>query len=174
LVVGFRGREVAEHAIQLRPEITIATNEYFSSTVAGSSVAIGATVAHHERLIVLNGDVLVHPDDWVRVLSHGNPFVGVSKAVSRDAIYVEEDPCDSSVVGFTRRRRHHEHEWTGICGSSRSDWLDGGQGHIYQQLEKSLPMDAVHLRTAEIDYPEDLLPADRFARRFLEPALSGC
>lgn len=174
LVVGFRGDEVAEVATQARPGITVVTNNEYSSTLTGASVAIGALASNHEQLIVLDGDVLVHPEDWSKVLECSVPFVGVGDAKSQDAVYVREDQNGKSVLGFSRVGDNARHEWVGICGTIRSDWLNGFQGHIYQQLERSLPMHALYLRTAEIDYPHDLEIADQFAREFLEPVFGGC
>lgn len=173
LVVGFRGDEVAELAAQTRPGITVVTNSEYSSTLTGASVTKGASAAHHERLIVLDGDVLVHPDDWLRVLECSVPFVGIGDAKSQDAVYVREDQNGTSVLGFSRVRDNASHEWVGVCGSVRSDWLNGCQGHIFQKLESSLPMDSLYLRTIEVDYPHDLALADQFAREFFKPVFDG-
>ena len=173
LVVGFRGAEVAERAAQIRPGITVVRNNEYSSTLSGTSVAIGASASNYERLIVLDGDVLVHPDDWLRVLECNSRFVGIGDAASQDAVYVREDSCGRSVLGFSRFRGDSRHEWVGICGSVRSDWLGGSEGHIFQQLERSLPMDSLYLRTVEVDYPHDLEVADQFARQFLKPVFDG-
>lgn len=177
VVVGFRGDELAELVTAHRPDATVVVNPRYETTLTASSVAVGAAVARHPTIVSLDGDVLVHPADWAALLTSTSSVVGIGDAsAGRDAVLVDLDPGTDEVVSFRRHRDAavaEEVEWAGVCRTPRAMWEGVGRGHVYETLERHLPLTAVRIRTQEVDYPQDLPLADDFAEHYLSGVLDG-
>ncbi len=171
VVVGHQRSEVADVVFERRPDALIVVNHRYQTTGTAASLRLGAEVASGDEVISLDGDLLVHPEDWAGLLKTSAPLVGIGPARSRDPVLVELDRSLGKVTRFFRGQvSSSSAEWTGLCRVPRSVLLSAGDGHVYRDLEPLLPLPALSVRTAEVDYPEEIAVAESFLTSYL---LSG-
>jgi choline kinase len=161
----------------VRRDAVIVTNADYDVTLAAASVTLGAQAARHRTVISLLGDVLVHPGDWASLLASTGMALGIGLASStEDAVYVDLDDEMSEVVSFREASRQGsgmEYTWTGVCRTSRDMWHACDTGHVFQSLERHLPIKSVRMRAQEVDFQQDLPRAEAFADRFLVGHVDG-
>lgn len=153
IVVGFRSHELIEVVLAARRDVTFVFNHDYHSTGTAGSLVLGAK--HTQQLVLsLDGDLLVHPDDFRAMLESNAEFIGVSTPNSQEPVYVRfgEGREDSFAVEFSRE--FGDAEWTGLVQISASK-LGANHYHVYQALEPHLPIRAAKMRARDIDTPED-------------------
>ena len=149
IVVGYKAEEVIKTVTKYRRDITFVFNHDYMNNGTGASVTLASKFAN-KYVITIDGDLLIHPDDMKKILDHPTSFIGVCKASTDNPVLTEIK--NNKVVEFSRE--HGSFEWTGVS-QFESAKIQGGNGHVYQLLEPSLPTDYIFLRTKEIDTPND-------------------
>ena len=169
VVVGYQAESVIDAVRAIRSDVIFAFNHEYATTGTAASLAHGAHGADGD-VISLDGDLLVHPDDFRRFLEAPRPCLGVGPATTTDAVHVRmgDGGDGSDVVGFARDT--HGLEWTGLLRVSGDAVAEartngGASGHVYEMLTPHLPIATCEVRAREIDTPEDY---DR-AIRWIEP-----
>ena len=159
VVVGYQAESVIDAVRAIRSDVIFAFNHDYATTGTAASLAHGAHGADGD-VISLDGDLLVHPDDFRLFLEAPRPCLGVGPATTTDAVHVRmgDGAAGADVVGFARDT--HGLEWTGLLrvpgdliGRARAQQTTNG--HVFEMLTPHLPMEAVHVRSREIDTPED-------------------
>jgi choline kinase len=169
VVVGYQAQAVIDVVRAVRRDVIFAFNHDYATTGTAASLAHGAAGAPGD-VISLDGDLLVHPEDFAAFLDARRPCLGVAPATTTHAVHARIDDGEdgSSVIGFGRDA--HGLEWTGLLRVPaalihRAHARHATRGHVFEMLAPHLPMQAVHVRAREIDTPADY---DR-ALRWLEP-----
>lgn len=154
VVAGYQARELVEAVLRTRPDAAFAFNHDYAVTGTAASLARGALGAGGD-VISLDGDLLVHPEDF-RALLDGGPCIGVAEPTTSDAVYAVVGI--DGVLAFNRAGIGQE--WTGLLrtpaatiDAARADGTAGG--HVFELLERHLPLPAVEVRAREIDTPDD-------------------
>ena len=88
-----------------------AFNHDYATTGTAASLARGAHGAPGD-VISLDGDLLVHPDDFQTFLEASRPCLGVGPATTTHAVHAQLGSEGSDVVGFGRDVDGLE--WTGL------------------------------------------------------------
>jgi len=166
IVVGFRESDVMDHVRGIRPDATFVRNPQYMETSTTDSLLLATRDLRNPHLI-LDGDLLIHPGDFVRFLEHcaeGEDIVCVTPSKTDEAVFVNLDPSESRVEGF-QREAHQPYEWCGIAHivSAR---LENSTTWVYQELERYLPLTVHAMQTFEIDTPDDLRRAQRGFQEF--------
>ena len=156
VVVGFQGRELANEVWKFRPDVTIAINHDFSTTRTAASLRIGARVAK-ERVIGLDGDVLVSQESLRFFLESNEDLLGIMKVGSTDPHKVK---YSEGLVWEFDTDAPTEWEWTGPLSISKTRCMEIGDGHVYEGLKNQLPIKGVPIDGIEIDYPQDIQRAE--------------
>lgn len=159
VVVGFQAAEVIEYVNSVRRDVVFVFNHDYSTTGTAESVSRAAAGVKGE-IVSLDGDLLVHPEDFAHVICQPDPCLGVLPITSDDPVLVEmgQNLDMGKAVSFSRTTG--DMEWSGLFKAPVS-FIDSARnaamtrGHVYQMLEASLPMKTVPIRAREIDTPAD-------------------
>jgi hypothetical protein len=113
-----------------------------------------------ERIMSLDGDLLVHPASMRKLLHAQSDVIGVLPMTTDEPICVTLDPSDQNLATGFVRNVDTGHEWSGAVNCSRekllaAERLTQAPRHVYQLLEPSLPLQIVSIDAREIDTPAD-------------------
>ena len=159
IVVGFQAKDVIEEVMKYRKDVIFAYNHNYFETKTGASYYLGAKDGN-EYAINLDGDLLVHPDDMKKLLETEGEWIAYAEKMSDDAIMVKTNSV-GDVLSFSREIG--DYEWTGPC-CIKKDKLRYSSGHVFNQLEPSLPMRGIKIRACDIDTYEDYQRALEFIK----------
>lgn len=152
VVVGFKGREVADLVWSLRPDAVIAINHSYRQTGTAESLRIAASASANE-ILVLDGDVLISKKTFEEFSKANSPLLGIMPLHSKDShpVYVKDD----LLLEFDTTRITN-FEWTGPLKIDKETALNIGSRHIYMGLNRFLPMPCMIVDGVELDYFEDM------------------
>lgn len=159
VVVGYQAEKVMEVVKQYRKEVTFAFNHDYKTTGTGASLSKGL-IGAEEMIIALDGDLLVHPDDFKNFIENDEECIAGCQPTTDNPVLMTINN-NSEVVEFSRERG--QLEWTGMAQIKR-DRLLPGEGHVYQMLEGLLPIKVMEIRTKEVDTPNDYEQALQWVR----------
>lgn len=165
VVVGFQADQVIEQVLAVRPDVTFVFNHDYLTTGTGASLSLGAR--HAKGMVVsLDGDLLVHPEDFKLFLESNDECIGYCEPTTEDPVLVNvlQGEKGEYITNFSRSQGNYE--WSGLVQVDASK-LFSGRGHVYQILEKYNPIKAVSIRCQEIDTPSDYDAALRWVREHL-------
>jgi choline kinase len=171
-VVGYQAEEVIETVLKIRPDITFAFNRNYATTGTAASLVLGARGVVGD-IVSLDGDLLVHPQDFAKFLAAPTNTIGVCEPLSSDPVLVECEVQDGAFLAhsFTRDTTDSlQFEWTGLVKVAAKTLQDAAKhekatGHVYQMIENLVPLNAHTIRCREIDTPRDHVQAEAW----LEP-----
>jgi choline kinase len=158
VVVGFKGAELSDVVKKIRPDAKIVENPNFQTTKTASSLVIGAGLAK-ERVVALDGDILISNKSLDIFLSSDNDLLGVMKteSVEPHGVLLED-----GLLKEFYDSKSSEFEWVGPLNISRENCLKLGSGHVFEGLTNFLPLPAVEVDLVEIDFPIDLERAEKW------------
>lgn len=155
IVVGYMGDEVAKIAKNLFPSIEVLTNPDWATTKTAASLSLGKADVRG-RVLSLDGDLLVHPEDFRRMVECQTDAIGVTPVLSAQPVYAhltESGACQS--FSFQQRTPW---EWTGLVNFDAQEVPDG-KANVFEMMHCILPATTVCVRTVEVDTAEDLRQA---------------
>lgn len=157
IVVGYMRDQVIELARRLRPSIEVVVNNQWKVTKTAASLSLGmAGVAG--RCVSLDGDLLVHPTDFGRIVSADHDVIGVAETSSAQPVFAVVDEAQAcTAMSYSAISRF---EWTGLVNFNPSH-VAAAQNNVFEMIECLLPVPAVCVRCCEIDTPADFLNATR-------------
>ncbi len=157
IVVGYLGERVAELARHLRPSIEVIVNENWKTTKTAASLSLGMEGVAG-RCVSLDGDLLVHPDDFRELLLIDHDMIGITEVNSSQPVFaVVDEQGRCSEMSYTKLSPY---EWTGLV-NFWPKYVAAGQGNVFEMIECLLPAPTMKVRCCEIDTPADLLNAAR-------------
>jgi choline kinase len=152
IVVGYRGGEVASLARSLRPDIRIIVNNEWQTTRTGGSLSRGAAGVQG-RVVSLDGDLLVHPDDFRLVTDVTDDTIGITPVNSTEPVHAMLDDrgrCRRLAYGAVS-----DFEWTGLVNFDPRR-VPAADGHVFEMIAGILPCAAKSVRCWEVDTVADL------------------
>jgi choline kinase len=162
VVVGFRGRELADYIWQIRRDVIISINHDYKRTGSSESFVIGSQVAT-KRVISLDGDLLVESKSLDAFLNSAHNMVGVCLRRSKLPVLVDVEDSNAVEMGFDLESKF---EWTGLLSIERNKAIQLGSGHVFEGLRKFLPLRTKEIDCFEIDEPEDITDAEVWLKKF--------
>ncbi|MEZ6138200.1 MAG: NTP transferase domain-containing protein [Pirellulaceae bacterium] len=169
IVVGYRGDEVGELASRVFPGIEILQNKTWKTTKTAASLSIGAN-GLEGRCLSLDGDLLVHPEDFRRILLAGENMIGVTQPGTSHPVFADVNSSGFCTgLSYGKKSRY---EWTGLVNFFPPE-VPPSDRNVYEMIEGILPVAAMDIRCVEIDTPEDLLRADQDWPTLLEVPANG-
>ena len=159
IVIGFQAKDVIEEVQKYRKDVVFVYNHNYFETKTGASYYLGAKDGN-EYAINLDGDLLVHPNDMKNLLQTEGEWIAYAEKMSDDAVMVKTNSV-GDVLSFSREVG--DYEWTGPC-CIKKDKLKYSSGHVFNQLEPSLPMKGIKIRACDIDTYEDYQRALEFIK----------
>jgi choline kinase len=158
VVVGFEAKTMIELVHSLRKDVTIVVNHDYISTGTAASLSLGSSIAG-DRVISLDGDLLVRTKDLERFINSDFDLLGVTSTESITPVFTEL--ANGYVTEFSFLKKSN-FEWSGLISISRSASIELGSGHVFEGLRNFLPMKFAEISCVEIDEPSDILKAKKW------------
>jgi choline kinase len=166
VVVGFHGSDVRAAIARWALPVRVVENRAWDSTNTLASLEL-ATRDVSGRCVVLDGDLIVDPDDFERfadVSGEGtDPCIAITPAGTDDGVFVDivtvPDSYGRTTVTSFRRTPVAEYEWSGLAVVHAAS-LRNHDGWVYETLAAHLPLRGVAVRAWEIDTLGDLRRAE--------------
>lgn len=181
VVIGFQADLVRKAVSVRRPDVTFVFNDRYATTGTASSLSLAARM-HGGPVLSLDGDMLVHPNDLLRLLHAPRPCIGLSPIQSNAPVLVEihhspdnqEEHAGRFLYQVTAPNSSICHEWTGLVVFDPSTLSLDADGHVFQMITPLLPCSVIHVRCREIDYPDELPYMDQWINSLInEGVLRG-
>ncbi|MBM7323484.1 NTP transferase domain-containing protein [Agrobacterium pusense] len=168
IVVGYQAEEVIACVRQVRSDVVFAFNRDFQNTGTAASFVAGSAGAKG-RVVSLDGDLLISPQEFARFIAIDGPALGVLKPSSEEPLYALLNRDTNRVEAFSREKSTKCLEWSGLCQLDHIQIAESvaagrGLGHVYELVEQHLPLPAVNVDAREIDTPEDFAIAERWLK----------
>lgn len=169
LGVGYQADAVAAVAMNARDDVTLVFNRDYSKTGTARTLTRSAKFCP-DRVLSLDGDLLVAESDLVRLVYAPETTIGVLNPSSREPVFcwTEEHNGKLFVTRFSRSTspQERQYEWSGLVNISSAD-LEGlpNAGHVFEMLNPTLPVTAVPVRCVEVDHSEDIPRAESFVAK---------
>jgi HAD superfamily phosphoserine phosphatase-like hydrolase len=157
VVVGYQAGALIQEVISVRRDVVFVFNHDYFHTKTAASLFLGARHAN-DMVLALDGDLLMHPDDFPECLGSTEEFLGVTEKTSDQSVFATLDNR-GRVASFSTEAGNYE--WSGPALLKRHR-LDSSPGHVYTQLESHLPLPARIVRARDIDTFEDYKRAIAF------------
>lgn len=168
IVVGFQAEKIIDRVNEYRGDIMYVFNYDYENTGPAAS-ASKALLGAREYTVILDGDLIIQPDDFKTFLSFPEECVGYSKRGSSEPIYV--DVREGRVNSFSKSNTAFE--WTGIMKAKTAELVEHNE-YVYEMINPLLPMKGLFLRAKDIDTVEDYENAEMWLRNnFEDMELSG-
>ena len=155
VVVGHQAADVIDAVAAVRKDVAFAFNHNYKTTGTAASLALGCRGARGD-VISLDGDLLVHPEDFAGFMDARGACLGVAPPTTTDAVFTTI--ADGQATGFDRTGPGLE--WTGLLRVPGDVIQDAHAerrtaGHVFEMLIPHLPIAARDVRAREIDTPDD-------------------
>jgi choline kinase len=160
VVVGFKGRELADAVKKIRPDASIVINHNYHQTNTAGSFKLGAKFGG-SRLLSLDGDLLTTEATLKKFIYSDSNLLGLSKVNSITPVYSEVSK--DKVINFSYEVES-SFEWTGLANLSRDLSADIGERHMFQGIQKFLPMNFIEINCMEIDEISDLQRMEKWIK----------
>ena len=166
IIVGFQAEKVIQTVKDFREDVTFLFNNNYLNTGTGASFSLGAKDAK-KFVISLDGDLIVHPEDFRKVLESDIELIGAGKPMTENPVYINTKVINNLEYVESFSRINGKYEWTGLA-LLETERLTYGDKHVYQIIEPLLPVRAAIIRTREIDTPLDYEKAIKWVRNKFE------
>lgn len=158
IVVGFQAEKLIEKVNAYRKDVLFAFNYEYGTTGPAASVS-KALLRARENVILIDGDLLVCPEDFKKFLAFDNECVCVTKNSSYEPIWV--DIKNDKATGFLKTKTVYE--WAGIA-KMKSCKLSECNAFVYEMIKPLLPMKKFEIRVKDIDTAEDYEKAEKWLK----------
>lgn len=150
VVVGYQAEKVIRVVKEYRKDIMFAFNYQFETTGVATSLFKGLMGAR-EYTVAIDGDLLVHPDDFQSFMNCPGECLGGSIPCSDEPIYMEITE-DKKVRGFSKVGGSME--WSGIA-KIETRRIALAESYVFEMITPLLPISVFELRAKDVDTPED-------------------
>ena len=162
VVVGFEELAVIELAYKIREDVIIVRNPAYRSTMTIQSYALGAQFLK-EPCLYMDADIYFEPESFNSFITHckyDEMLIAITSSKTMDAVYVHKDNNDK--INEFSREKWAPFEWANLA------WLppkycEGASSAVFERLSQELPLSYREITSFEIDTPEDMAIAMKFA-----------
>jgi choline kinase len=159
VVVGHQAADVIDVVTAQRRDVAFAFNHHYKTTGTAASLALGCRGARGD-VISLDGDLLVHPEDFAGFMDASGACLGVAPPTTSDAVFTSVEDRDGVPAATAFNRTGPGLEWTGLLRVPGEVVQDAHAehrtaGHVFEMLVPHLPIAARDVRAREIDTPDD-------------------
>jgi CTP:molybdopterin cytidylyltransferase MocA len=170
VVVGFRSVDVRALLGRVDRRVQVVENTEWETTNTLASLEL-ATRDVPGRCVIIDGDLVIDPDDFERFLQVAaegpDACIAVTPAGTEDGVFVafagEPDAQGRATVTEFRRSPATAYEWSGLALVQASS-LRVRDGWVFSALEPGLPLRAGVVRAWEVDTVADLGRAEAALR----------
>ena len=155
IVVGYQAKEVIKTVSEVRKNTTFVFNHNYFNTKTATSIYLASKYAN-DYIFILDGDVIIHPDDMHDCLTMNEPFIGITDISSDEAVLTSVDDAHK-VTSFSREKG--EFEWIGPALLDKKMFTYSRDKHLYEIIETELPIKYKKVRSMDIDTMNDYYKA---------------
>lgn len=166
IVVGFDSQELIKTVIKRRKNVIFSFNHEYKTTGTLGSLFRGSRFAN-ELVISLDGDLLIKPSDLKRFLAINEEVIGYIPTNTDNPVCVDILKNKNGEFATKFHRQLSTFEWTGLV-QIKKDMISSKFEHVYHTLESYLPIRAMQIDCREIDTPQDLVEAMKWAREIFK------
>ncbi len=149
IVVGYQAEKMIEIVNRYRKDIMFAFNHEYETT--GPAASVGkALMKARKNVIILDGDILFHPNEFLEFLEYPDECLAFSDIKSDEPVLMKVK--NELVVAFSMNEGCYE--WPGIAKLKR-DRICKENSYVYKMIEAHLPLKGIYVRTRDIDTPDD-------------------
>lgn len=149
IVVGFQAERLIQVVKEYRRDIVFAFNYDYESTGVVDSLQKGL-LASRKYVISMDGDVLTNPDDFKAFTQFRGECLAVSKITSDEPVKVHIKEGYVTLLS----KDSGNMQWPGIV-KIQLEKLWNDSSHVYELLNKQLPLKAFNIRSRTIDTQDD-------------------
>lgn len=149
IVVGFDAERVIQAVRKYRNDIMFVFNYDYETTGAAHSLK-KALLAANDMIIAIDGDTLFDKIDFQKFLNYNGECIVVSRNATMEPIVATLDCNDVTKLSKENGDLH----WSGVSKLLKNRY-DGDGEHVYDILNKQLPISSLELRLKEINTQED-------------------
>lgn len=163
IVVGFKEKELIQYVSAIRKDIVFVRNPDYAATSNSYSLNL-ATRELKDPFLMIDGDLLISHEsfqDFLEDCREGEDLIGVAEAKTEEAVFVKKD--GDMILEFSFEKKT-DLEWCGIAYLANIK-ISAEGGYIFKEFESHLPLRSREVRCYEIDTPEDLALARKYAER---------
>lgn len=169
VVVGYREELIIEHCERHHRDVVLVRNPDFRDTNTSHSLMLGS-VGFRRKVLYMDGDLVVRRESLAAFIKRGQStdlLVGVTKAKSTEAVFVEATGDNREIGSVTQFQREPATPWEwGNLFIGRPDLLTYGSRYVYECIEPHLPAAAQEVDLFEVDTAEDLALATEGTKAF--------
>lgn len=169
VVVGYREELIIEHCERHHRDVVLVRNPDYRDTNTSHSLMLGSA-GFHRKVLYMDGDLVVRRESLAAFIKRGQStdlLVGVTKAKSTEAVFVEATGTGGTIGSVTRFQRDRATPWEwGNLFIGRPDLLTYGSRYVYECIEPHLPAAAHEVDLFEVDTAEDLALATEGTKAF--------
>lgn len=158
IAVGFQAEKLIEKVNAYRKDVLFAFNYEYETTGPAASVS-KALLQTRENVLLIDGDLLVCPEDFKKFLAFDDECVCVTENSSCEPIWV--DIKNDKATGFLKTKTAYE--WAGIA-KMKSCKLSECNSFVYEMIKPLLPMKKFEIRVKDIDTAEDYEKAEKWLK----------
>lgn len=161
LVSGNQSTRLNREAQRHHPRIQFVVNHEWETTGTARSLSLAAAIEGHERVMCLDGDVLVTDESFEEIFHADSDCIGIVRTFSDRPLSVELDPdgwCARIGTDFDS-----DYEFIGPSSFDRSLILRLGRKNISDGLPPFLPKRTIEVDGVEFDTSNDFLAATSWA-----------
>ena len=149
IVVGYMAEKVIETVLEYRKDIMFVFNYEYEKTGVADSLR-NALVAAREYILVLDGDTIENKEDFNSFLKYPNECIAISDISSEEPVMAHI--VDGMVTKLSKETG--DYQWPGIA-KIHINRITDNSSHVYEVINKVLPIESYFIRMREIDTPED-------------------
>lgn len=157
IIVGYKAQDVIDVVTNYRKDVKFVFNHDYMNNGTGASVSLGMENSDKDYILTIDGDIIIHPEDFKKILDIDYEFIGVCEKTTDNPVLTKVE--DGNVIYFSREEG--EYEWTGVSLTKRGH-MKPGDKHLYYMLIDMLPTKYELIRQKEVDTPNDLEEAKRW------------
>lgn len=172
VVVGFHADDVMNAVRSIRSDARFVFNKRFADTGTASSLCLGA-LASQGPVVSLDGDMLVHPVDFISLCAASLPCIGVSAIQSNSPVIVTVTSSQPQLaVRFLTEPAQEGggecFEWTGLVVFDPTTLPLDATGHVFQMISPLLPCHAIRVRCCEVDFPDEMPAMENWVSNLID------
>lgn len=161
VVVGYKKQYVIDEILSHRDNVAVVVNKEWERTNTAYSLALACRLVDG-LVLTIDGDTIFDKRQVEKMLRH-KKAIGVTKPMSEEGVFVKINK-DNSVSEFTRKV-NTGFEWTGMSLMPSEVYRGNNNCFVYQVIEKNFPVEAQYIDLIEIDAPQDLKNAEKWAKK---------
>lgn len=149
IVVGFDAERVIQTVRKYRDDIMFVFNYDYETTGAAHSLK-KALLGANDIIIAIDGDTLFDKADFKKFLNYNGECIVVSRNATTEPIIATID--GNNVVKLSKG--NGELQWSGVSKLMKNKFNGDGE-HVYDILNKHLPISSLEIRLKEINTQDD-------------------